>query len=167
MLRTNRITFKTRLSEREVILKRIHNQNPLVLCLLGGFLMIASGASGAIGTLAELGPHLGDLFGAGFALTFDIIMGILAGLTFIGGTGVIVGGLILTTRRYQLGRYIVLLCIVMGVSGLVMSLIQLLMAGTLMMGLSIQLAQSIGWMGAIFSMIAQTIAEQPSMIISD
>ena len=128
--------------------------------------MIASGASGAIGTLAELGPHLDGLFGADFAFTFDIIMGILAGLTFIGGVGVILGGLILTTRRYQLGRVVIILCIVMGVSGLVMSLIQLVMAGTLMMGLTIQLAQSIGWMGAIFSLIAQTIAEQPSMIAS-
>jgi hypothetical protein len=129
--------------------------------------MIASGASGAISTLAELGPHLNGLFGEGFAITFDIIMGILAGLTLLGGIGVIIGGLILTTRRYQLGRVVVILCIVMGVSGLVMSLIQLVMAGTLMMGLSIQLAQSIGWIGAIFSLIAQTIAEQPSMIVSE
>jgi hypothetical protein len=130
-------------------------------------LMISSGASGAIGTLAELGPHLGDLFGADFVLTFDIIMGILSGLTFIGGVGVIIGGLILTTRRYQFGRFLVLLCIVMGVAGLVMSLVQLLMVGTLVMGLPVQLAQSIGWLGAIFSLIAQTIAEQPSMILSE
>ena len=129
--------------------------------------MISSGLSGAIGTLAELGPHLDDLFGADFALTFDIIMGILTGLTLIGGIGVIAGGLILTTRRYQLGRFVVLLCIVMSIAGLVMSLIQLLMVGTLVMGLAIQLAQSIGWLGAIFSLIAQTIAEQPSMVISD
>ncbi|MHA1938693.1 MAG: hypothetical protein ACW97O_10835 [Candidatus Thorarchaeota archaeon] len=148
-------------------MKRIHNQNPLVLSLLGGLLMISSGASGAIGTLAELDPHLGNLFGTDFALTFGIIMGILSGLTFIGGVGVIVGGLILTTRRYQLGRIVVLLCIVMCVAGLVMSLIQLLMVGTLVMGLAIQLAQSIGWIGAIFSLIAQTIAEQPSMVVSD
>ncbi|MHA2140035.1 MAG: hypothetical protein ACXADD_00960 [Candidatus Thorarchaeota archaeon] len=129
--------------------------------------MISSGLSGAIGTLADLGPHLGELFGPDFVLTFDIIMGILSGLTFIGGVGVIIGGLILTTRRYQLGRFVVLLCIGMGVSGLVMSLIQLLMTGTLVMGLVVQLAQSIGWMGAILSLVAQTIAEQPSMIVSD
>ncbi len=129
--------------------------------------MVSSGASGAIGTLAELGPHLDNLFGADFVLTFDIIMGILGGLTFIGGVGVIIGGIILTTRRYQIGRFVVLLCIVMGVAGLVMSLVQLLMVGTLVMGLTVQLAQSIGWLGAIFSLIAQTIAEQPSMIVSE
>ncbi|MFW9801474.1 MAG: hypothetical protein ACFFFC_02425 [Candidatus Thorarchaeota archaeon] len=147
-------------------MKRIHNRNPLMLCLIGGLLMISSGASGAIGTLAELAPHLGSLFGTGFALTFDIIMGILAALTLIGGVGVIVGGVVLTTRFYRLGRVVVILCIVMGVTGLIMSLIQLLMAGTLMMGLSMQLAQSVGWIGAIFSLIAQTIAEQPSMLVS-
>lgn len=137
-----------------------------MLCLIGGLLMISSGASGAIGTLAELAPHLGSLFGMGFALTFDIIMGILAALTLIGGVGVIVGGVVLTTRFYRLGRVVVILCIVMGVSGLIMSLIQLLMAGTLMMSLSIQLAQSVGWIGAMFSLIAQTVAEQPSMLVT-
>lgn len=129
--------------------------------------MISSGASGAIGTLADLDPHLSSLFGTDFALTFDIIMGILSRLTLIGGIGVIIGGLILTTRRYQLGRIVVLLCIVMGVAGLVMSLIQLLMVGTLVMELAAQLAQSIGWIGAIFSLIAQTIAEQPAMIVAE
>ncbi|MFX1262578.1 MAG: hypothetical protein ACFFAZ_10850 [Promethearchaeota archaeon] len=129
--------------------------------------MISSGASGAISTLAELAPHLGNLFGTGFVLTFDTIMGILAALTLISGVGVIVGGLVLTTRFYLLGRVVVVFCIVMGVAGLIMSLLQLLMAGTLMMGLSIQLAQSIGWVGAMFSLIAQTIAEQPSMLASE
>ncbi|MFX1331272.1 MAG: hypothetical protein ACFE9W_06935 [Promethearchaeota archaeon] len=138
-----------------------------MLCLVGGLLMISSGASGAISTLAELAPHLGNLFGTGFVLTFDTIMGILAALTLISGVGVIVGGLVLTTRFYLLGRVVVVFCIVMGVAGLIMSLLQLLMAGTLMMGLSIQLAQSIGWVGAMFSLIAQTIAEQPSMLASE
>ncbi|MFX1441290.1 MAG: hypothetical protein ACFFFD_13670 [Promethearchaeota archaeon] len=148
-------------------MKKIHNRNPLMLCLVGGLLMISSGASGAISTLAELAPHLGNLFGTGFVLTFDTIMGILAALTLISGVGVIVGGLVLTTRFYLLGRVVVVFCIVMGVAGLIMSLLQLLMAGTLMMGLSIQLAQSIGWVGAMFSLIAQTIAEQPSMLASE
>lgn len=126
--------------------------------------MIVSGASGAIGTLNEVGVHLSELFGSGFVLTFDIIMGILGGLTFLGGFGVILGGLILTSRRFALGRAMVILCIGMGVAGLVMSLIQLLMAGTLVMDLTSQLAQSLGWIGAIFSLTAHTIAEQPSMV---
>jgi hypothetical protein len=45
-----------------------------------------------------------------------------------------------------------------------MSLVQLVMIGTLMMDLMIQVGQSLGWVGAIFSVTARTIAEQAPLV---
>ncbi|NHJ14305.1 MAG: hypothetical protein EAX95_11550 [Candidatus Thorarchaeota archaeon] len=128
--------------------------------------MILSGVSGAMDALVELSTHFGALFGPEFELTFEILMGILGGLTFLGGIGVVIGGLILVTRRFEVGRILIILCVGMAVLGLVMSLIQVVMSGTFMMPLASQLTQSLGWIGAIFSIVARTIAEQPGMVDS-
>lgn len=126
--------------------------------------MIVSGVNGAIDVLAELSTHFGALFGPEFELTFEILVGILGGLTLLGGIGVVIGGLILATRRFEIGRILIILCVGMSVLGLVMSLIQIVMSGTFMMPLASQLTQSLGWIGAIFSIVARTIAEQPAII---
>lgn len=126
--------------------------------------MIASGASGAIGTLAVIGEHLGNLFGPGIELTFDTIMDVLSALTFFAGIAIIVGGMVLTTRRFKLGRGLVFISIGVGVAGLIMGLVQLVMAATFVMPLAMQLAHSLGWIGAILSLVGWTVAEQPSVI---
>lgn len=122
--------------------------------------MIGSGASGTLGYLDQLREAWELALGEGISFTFEIIMGILAALTLIGGLGVIIGGLILTTRYVEAGRIVILVSVGTGVLSLVMSLVQLLLAGTLAMGLAIQLAQSLGWLGAILSVQARIIAEQ-------
>ncbi|MHA2189220.1 MAG: hypothetical protein ACXAAP_03250 [Candidatus Thorarchaeota archaeon] len=48
----------------------------------------------------------------------------------------------------------------MGVLSLIMTLVQLVLAGTLALGLTIQLAQSLGWIGAMMAVVARTITEQ-------
>ncbi len=126
--------------------------------------MIASGVSGAIGTLAVFGEHLGDLLGPGFELTFDMMMDVLSAFTFFAGIAIIFGGLILTTRRFKLGRGLVFISIGVGVAGLIMGLVQLVMAATFVMPLEMQLAHSLGWIGAILSLVGWTVAEQPSVI---
>ena len=114
--------------------------------------------------LVEIREHLGMLFGPGFELSFEILMGVLGGLTFLGGIGVVLGAFVLLTRRYEVARILIMLCVGMCVIGLVMNLIQVVMAGTFMMPLPLQVTQSLGWIGAIFSFVAQTIAEQPPMV---
>jgi hypothetical protein len=145
-------------------LKEIHNRNSLLLCILGGALMIGSGISGTLGYLPDLQEVVDDLLGASFSLTFGIIMGILASLTAIGGLGVILGGLVLTTRHVETGRYLVTIMVVMGALSLIMSLVQLIMAGIIVMGFTVQLIQSFGWLGAIMATIARIISEQQSLV---
>ncbi len=128
--------------------------------------MIASGASGAIGTLSVIGEHMANLLGPGFEITFEMMMGLLSTFTLLGGVIVIISGLVLTTKRFRLGRVLLFVSIGVGVAGLVMCLVQLALAGAFMLPLTLQLAQSAGWVGAIMALIAWNVAEQPSVIAS-
>jgi len=142
----------------------IHNKNALVLSIIGGVLMIISGASGAIAVLDALADSLTVLFGFSAVLPFEAVMGYLAIMTSIAGLVAIIGGFILTTDRVWVGRIILLGAIAAGVLGLLMSMVQLVMVGTLNMGITLQLQQSLGWIGAIIAIVARIIADQKPLI---
>ncbi|MCF2138126.1 MAG: hypothetical protein K9W43_12920 [Candidatus Thorarchaeota archaeon] len=141
-------------------MKSIHNRTSLVLSLLGGLLLIASGVSGAIGIVGDILDNIDFIFGPDAAVTFEIIVGILAALTIMCGVGIIIGGIVMTTTRVELGRNIVLVAVGTGVLGLFLSLVQAVLVGQLYMSWSVQVAQSVGWVGAILAVEARIIAEQ-------
>lgn len=145
-------------------MKRIHNRTALGLSIVGGILMIASGASGTLGYLDQLQDALDAVYGSTFTFTLEILLGILAALTAIGGLGVIIGGCILTTQRVEIGRILIMVSVGMGILSLVMSLVQLVLAGIFAMGMMIQIAQSLGWIGAIFSIEARIISAQRPLV---
>jgi hypothetical protein len=91
-------------------------------------------------------------------------MGYLAVMTIIAGVVTIIGGLILTTDRVWIGRVILLGAIAAGVLGLMITMVQLLMAGTLNMGITLQLQQSFGWVGATVAIVARIIADQKPLV---
>ncbi len=126
--------------------------------------MIISGASGAIAVLDALADSLTVLFGFSAVLPFEAVMGYLAIMTSIAGLVAIIGGFILTTDRVWVGRIILLGAIAAGVLGLLMSMVQLVMVGTLNMGITLQLQQSLGWIGAIIAIVARIIADQKPLI---
>ncbi|MGY5878897.1 MAG: hypothetical protein RTV31_01545 [Candidatus Thorarchaeota archaeon] len=126
--------------------------------------MIISGASGAIAVLDVLADSLTALFGLSAVLPLEAVMGYLAVMTSIAGVVAIIGGFILTTDRVWVGRIILLGAIAAGVLGLMMSMVQLVMAGTLNMGITLQLQQSLGWIGAIVAIVARIIADQKPLI---
>ena len=142
----------------------IHNKNALVLSIIGGVLMIISGASGAIAVLDVLADSLTVLFGLSAVLPLEAVMGYLAIMTSIAGLVAIIGGFILTTNRVWVGRIILLGAIAAGVLGLLMSMVQLVMVGTLNLGITLQLQQSLGWIGAIIAIVARIIADQKPLI---
>ncbi|TFG28157.1 hypothetical protein EU528_11705 [Candidatus Thorarchaeota archaeon] len=142
----------------------IHNKNALILSITGGVLMITSGASGAIDVVDVLADALAAAGGFSLVLTFEAMMGYLALVTLIAGGVAIIGGLILTTDRVWLGRAILLGAIATGVIGLMMTMVQLIMAGTLNMGILLQLQQSLGWIGAIIAFVARIIADQKPLV---
>lgn len=139
---------------------QMHNRTSFLLCIAGGALLISSAASGTIAVVGTMVDDLSHLFGPDFVVTFEIVMGILAVLTCLGGIGVIAGGLVLTTHRVELGRKIVLVMVATGIAGLLMSLVQSVMAHDPILNLTFQIAQSLGWVGAILSVEARIVAEQ-------
>ena len=145
---------------------KIHNKNALILCVLGGVLLIASGASGVIGLIDELAQALYAILELSLVLTIENFMAGLATITILSGAVVIVGGIVLTTSHTRAGRIIVNLAITMGIIGLMMILIQSVITGTISMELTMQLQQSLGWVGAILAFIARIIAEQKSLVDS-
>ncbi len=142
----------------------LHNRTPFILCLVGGTLLILSGASGSIGLLDELVEGLTHLFGPDFVLTFAIIIGILSALMIIAGALVIVSGVVMTTHHVEIGRILLLVAVVMGVVGLIAGLAQSVISGIIVIDMNIQIMQSLGWLGAIFSVVARIIAEQKHMV---
>lgn len=142
----------------------VHNRNPLLLCLIGGILMILSGLSGAIGVIGQLSEALPYFFGLTFFESFQNFMEGLAMWAGLGGFVVILGGLVLTTDKVRFGRIMILAGIVVGVVGLLMTLVQMASTGTFVMDLIEQLNQSLGWVGAILAFIARIVAEQKPMV---
>ena len=126
--------------------------------------MIISGASGAIAVMDVLAEALTAMFGLSVVLTFEVVMGYLAVVTSMAGAVAIIGGFILTTDRVWIGRIILLGAVAAGVLGLMISMVQLVMAGTLNMNITMQLQQSLGWIGAIVAFVARIIADQKPLV---
>jgi len=157
--------LKSRTRQESFTLKKdVHNANAFLLCLVGGILMMLAGVSGTLQLMGELLLSNEDAMDLTAMMTVEIVTGMLVLLTALGGLGVIVSGIILTTRRVQLGRILVALFTGMGVLGLATNLAQLVMVGTLAMDLMHQVGQSLGWIGAIFAIIARTVAVQKSIV---
>ncbi len=123
-----------------------------------------AGVSGTIQLMEELLLSNGDAMDPTALMTVEIVTGMLVLLTGLGGMGIVASGIILTTRRVQLGRILVALFTGMGVLGLAANLVQLVMVGTLAMDLMHQVGQSLGWIGAMFAIIARTVAVQKPIV---
>ena len=108
--------------------------------------------------------NLAAAYGLSIVLTFEAVMGYLAIMTILAGVVTIIGGLILTTDRVWVGRVILLGAIAAGVLGLMITMVQLVMAGTINMGITLQLQQSLGWVGAIVAIVARIIADQKPLV---
>ena len=143
---------------------KIHNRNAFILCFVGGVLLFASGASGVIGLIDELAEALREILELSLVLTLENIMAGLATITIISGIVVIMGGAIMTTSEVRVGRIIVNLAIAVGIIGLLMILVQSAVTGTLSMDMTMQLQQSLGWVGAILAIVARIIAEQKPLM---
>ena len=64
------------------------------------------------------------------------------------------------------GRVLIGAGIIVGVVGLLMTLVQMASTGIFVMSLVDQLEQSLGWIGAILAFIARIIADQKPLVES-
>lgn len=126
--------------------------------------MILSGLSGAIGVIGEVSEIFPYIYGLEFLETFESFMAGLAAWAGLGGFVVILGGLLLTTAKVRYGRILISAGIIIGVVGLLMTLVQMASTGVFVMGMIEQLHQSLGWIGAMIAFIARIIAEQKPLV---
>lgn len=126
--------------------------------------MVLSGIAGSLWWLTEFVDDLGMMFGPHFRVTASILMGILGGLMVMAGIMIVVSGGLLTTPRVLLGRKLLLVSVITGVMGLAASLVQSVLSNNIVIDISVQIPQSVGWVGAILSVIALNIADQGPLV---
>jgi len=126
--------------------------------------MILAGVSGAIGVIGELSDFIQYFYGLEFFNTFENFMSGLAMWAGLGGFVVILGGLVLTTEKVRFGRMVILGGVTIGVVGLLMTFVQMASTGTFVMGMTEQMQQSLGWIGAILAYIGRIVAEQKPIL---
>ncbi|MBS3795515.1 MAG: hypothetical protein KGY80_11490 [Candidatus Thorarchaeota archaeon] len=141
----------------------MENKKSFLLCLLGGLLLIITSATGSIGYFAMLEqlhtvPELQDIM-----WLVDILLNILTYVAGLGGIGVIIGGYLLTTERVGTGKFIVGLAAGTSLIGLLIDLGKMLyfVGLEIVIDFLLIIAQSIGWIGIILSIIGRQTASSP------
>jgi hypothetical protein len=134
----------------------MRNKVPIVLALIGGFLLFQVSWVGSIG-------FIGDI--AAFALLYfptmaDIITMLLTVLIYIaslGGIAVIIGGILIAMSRESTGKFVITLGAGIGLIGLIIMLAEAVMAGGIdaLLDVLTLISQSIAWIGVILSIMAR------------
>ncbi|NHI84310.1 MAG: hypothetical protein EAX81_08430 [Candidatus Thorarchaeota archaeon] len=140
----------------------MRNRTPFILSLIGGIMLISVSA---VGNLGFWGIIIGYITST-FPETADVmvlVLGILMYIAGLGGVGVIIGGALLTTNRVGTGKFVIGISAGLGLIGLIIYLAELYMAGgiTLVLDMISLLSQSVGWIGAILSIVARQMASKP------
>ncbi|MFO7837039.1 MAG: hypothetical protein R6V83_10300 [Candidatus Thorarchaeota archaeon] len=141
----------------------MENKKSFVLCLLGGLLLIITSATGSIGyfgMLEELHtiPELQNI-----VWVVDILLFVLTFIAGLGGIGVIIGSYLLTTARVGTGKFIIGIAAGLGLIGLIIELGKTVYFSGLgiLVDFLLLIAQSIGWIGIILSIIGRQTTSSP------
>ncbi|MGV9103104.1 MAG: hypothetical protein ACOC38_01940 [Promethearchaeia archaeon] len=141
----------------------MENRNSFILCLLGGLLLVITSATGSIGyfgMLEELHaiPELQNII-----WIVDILLFVLTFIAGLGGSGVIIGGYLLTRARVRTGKFVIGIAAGLGLIGLLIELGKTVYFSGLgiLVDFLLLIAQSIGWIGIILSIIGRQTASSP------
>lgn len=137
----------------------LRNMKSFLLCLIGGILLISVSAVGSIGFWDEIITYVSANYPAS-ADIMTILFTILMYIASLGGVGVVIGGVLLTTNRVGTGKFVIGIAAGMGIFGLIIFLVQLYLAGgiALVIDAVSLLSQSAGWIGAVLSIIGRQMA---------
>ncbi|MHA1377208.1 MAG: hypothetical protein ACTSRG_02390 [Candidatus Helarchaeota archaeon] len=134
------------------------NKKMVVLCIIGGILMILSGTVGSIGFFGTILNYL-KTWAPQIAPVLEIVMTIFTVIATGGGVSVILGALICSGDNYGLGKFVIGLGAGMGLFGLIISLITSIYGGTIATDaiaiLNDIIHGSYGFIGVILTIIAR------------
>jgi len=126
----------------------------VLLCILGGIIMIISSLVGSVSFFALVFGIVSDLFGSEVALALSIVLTIFAIIAGLGGIAVIIGVILVTRDKIGLGKFIIGLGAGMGLIGLIIFIITNFMAGPLAIVYAL-ISGGIGLFGVILTIFAR------------
>lgn len=124
--------------------------------------MISVSAIGSLGFWETIISYIASTFPES-AEIMTLLFGVLMYIAGLGGVGVIIGGVLLTTDRVGTGKFVIGISAGLGLIGLIIYLVQLYMTGGIELVLDVVslLSQSAGWIGAVLSIVARQMASKP------
>ncbi|MFX1482870.1 MAG: hypothetical protein ACFFCP_06735 [Promethearchaeota archaeon] len=134
------------------------NTVPVVLALIGGFLLIQVGWIGSIGFIDDIATYATTYFPT-IAEAIGLILTVLLYIASLGGVAVIIGGLLIAISRQGTGKFVIGLGAGIGLIGLIIMLAEAVMAGGVEALLEVVtlISHSIAWIGVILSILARRL----------
>jgi len=127
----------------------------IVLCIIGGLLMLISSVVGSVSFYALVFAEASKRLGPETTLILSIILMIFTIVALGGGISVIIGAILVSREKIGLGKFIIGLGAGMGLIGLIILLITSLLAGTVLAVTSGLINGSYGFLGVVITIIAR------------
>ncbi|MBD3214847.1 MAG: hypothetical protein GF311_19705 [Candidatus Lokiarchaeota archaeon] len=144
----------------------MENKKWIVLCIIGGILMIIGSVVGDVTFFTMVFSILEDA-NPGLAPILNLVLRIFTYIALGGGASVIIGSVIVAIGQYGIGKFIISLGAGMGLIGLIVYLISGIYAGTLSAELLIWMLSLIslnggfGFLGVILTIIGRFKLKKP------
>ena len=137
----------------------MENKKWIILCIIGGILMIISSVVGSIAFFETLFSLIEADVGEDVAKIVALVIQILAYVAMGGGISVIIGALIVAMDHYRLGKFNISLGAGMGLISLIIFLISGIFEGTILddiEGIVLGIVNgSYGFLGIMLTIIAR------------
>ncbi|MFW9870171.1 MAG: hypothetical protein ACFFEL_11155 [Candidatus Thorarchaeota archaeon] len=136
----------------------MRNGVPIILALIGGFLLFQVGWVGSIGFIDDIAAYALVYFPT-MADIVTLILTILLYIASMGGIAVIIGGIVIAIDRISFGKFIIGLGAGIGLIGLIIMLAEAVMAGGIdaLLDVLTIISQSLAWIGVILSIMARRL----------
>jgi hypothetical protein len=137
----------------------MENKKWILLCIIGGILMIISSVVGSVTFFETLFSYIEDDVGEDVAKIVSLVIQILAYIAMAGGISVIVGALIVAMDHYRLGKFIIGIGAGMGLISLIIFVISGIIEGSILEeleGIVLGIINgSYGFLGILLTIIAR------------
>jgi hypothetical protein len=140
----------------------MRNKVPVILCIIGGALMLYAGVVGSVGFWAELLAYAETIVpGSGEIVAWILV--ILWNIASLGGTAVIIGGYLITTDRVGTGKFVIGIAAGLGLIGLIVSVFTSYMAVGIQAFTDLWnlLSTSAATLGPVLTIVARTMTKKP------
>ncbi len=131
----------------------------ILLCIIGGILMIISSVIGSVAFFETLFSYIEADVGEDVAKIVSLVIQILAYIAIGGGISVIIGSIIVAMDHYRLGKFIIGIGAGMGLISLLIFLITGIVEGSILEELDQIVTETIhgsyGFLGVILTIIGR------------